>query len=122
MIRVFIANDHPLVLQTMIDILERESDIEIVGTATDGIDVVSRALELNADVVIIDSEMPHCPGQQAAQLLKKQNAAVKVISLGISTTEPDVLPVGEDGVDMFFRHSISVPEIIDAVHELAARR
>jgi len=57
-IRVFIADDHFVVRQGLRHTLTQHSDIEIVGEAEDGNQVLERIKDLEVDVVLLDIEMP----------------------------------------------------------------
>ncbi|MGD8750966.1 MAG: response regulator transcription factor, partial [Anaerolineales bacterium] len=61
-IRVFIAEDHPIVRRGIRDLLETEADIQVVGEADNGRDAVSEVEELQPDVVLMDLLMPEMDG------------------------------------------------------------
>jgi two-component system, NarL family, response regulator DesR len=57
-IRVLIADDEELIRAALVELLEREADIEVVATAADGRQAVDRALAYRPDVAVIDLQMP----------------------------------------------------------------
>jgi DNA-binding NarL/FixJ family response regulator len=74
-LRVLIADDQALVRAGFRLVLERAAGIEVVGEAADGEEAVTRALELRADVVLMDVRMPRCDGIEATRRLTAHAAA-----------------------------------------------
>lgn len=68
MIRVFVVDDHPVVVQGTVTYLGAEADMEVVGHATEGADALDAVAELAPDVVVLDLQIP---GVQGFDLLKK---------------------------------------------------
>ena len=78
-IRLLIADDHPATRHGLVALLEAESDFKIVGTAENGNEAVDKALQGEADVVIMDVKMPGLDGIQAAHRIKETRADVGVV-------------------------------------------
>lgn len=84
MIRVLIADDHPIVRDGLKKLLALEDDIEVVGEAGDGREVLERVQELEPDVLLLDLRMPNLDGLSALQALQQANRSTKVIVLTAS--------------------------------------
>lgn len=69
MIRVVIADDHPLVRRALGQLLDIADEINVVATASDGAEAVAAALEHSPDVVLMDLEMPGQNGIEATRAL-----------------------------------------------------
>lgn len=76
---VFLADDHTLLLEAFRNLLEPR--YEVLGTASDGREMVSKASRLNVDLVLLDIAMPNLNGFDAAVKLRKLLPEVKVIFL-----------------------------------------
>lgn len=87
MIRVVLADDHPLILGAIKLKLERDG-IEVVGEAGDGQEAVDLVESLGPDVVLLDSNMPRMSGLEAARSILKNDPQAKVI-LFTSDDEPE---------------------------------
>ena len=80
-IRVFVADDHGLVLQALRLALEPHPEIEIVGEAKSGSEVLPRVAETNPDLVLLDIRMPGLDGLQVLDRLQKAYREIKVVML-----------------------------------------
>jgi DNA-binding NarL/FixJ family response regulator len=84
MIRVVLADDHPIVRDGLRKLLTLEDDIQVVGEASDGREVVNVVQETQPDVVILDLRMPHMDGLAALQALQGLERKSRVIVLTAS--------------------------------------
>ena len=78
--RIVIADDNKLEIQILKRILKNESDISIVGEASDGNNALQLILKFNPDAAFLDISMPGLTGIDVAQELKKRNVAVVFIT------------------------------------------
>lgn len=83
-IKVVLADDHPIVRDGLRKLLSLEEDIEVVGEASDGREVLQVVQEKEPDVVILDLRMPNLDGLSALQALQQLNKKAKVIILTAS--------------------------------------
>ena len=82
-IRVLVADDHKIVRQGLVGILQIEPDIEVVGEAADGDEAVELARKLRPDVVIMDVTMPRMNGIEATKLISRELRKTRVIGLSM---------------------------------------
>lgn len=80
-IRVFLADDHLILREGIRLLLEKVSDIEMVGEASDGEEAVAKVEQLVPDVVLMDITMPGLNGLEATRQIKQKNPQVKVLIL-----------------------------------------
>ena len=80
---MLLADDHEIVRQGLVGILQIEPDIEVVGEAADGEDAVELARKLQPDVVIMDVTMPRMTGIEATQLIRRELPKTRVIGLSM---------------------------------------
>ena len=83
-IRVVLADDHPIVRDGLRKLLSLEEDIDVVGEASDGREVLQVVQQTEPDVVILDLRMPNLDGLAALQALQQMNKKAKVIVLTAS--------------------------------------
>ncbi len=119
-IKVLVADDHPVVRAGLVNILQAEPDIEVIGQARDGLEAISKALELKPDVTLIDIFMPCCTGLEAMAVIKEKNPEARILILTVSEEEENLLQSIKCGAQGYLLKSASVTEIVDAVRRTAA--
>jgi len=85
--RVLLADDHRLVVEACVTLLEPEC--EVVGIVTDGRAVIPQAIELRPDAIVLDVAMPLLNGLDAGRQLKQTMPDVKLIYMTMNE-DPDV--------------------------------
>jgi DNA-binding NarL/FixJ family response regulator len=78
-----IADDHSIVREGLKQLLELESDFEVVGQASNGVETIERVKELKPDVLMLDINMPIMNGIKALKKLKEDGIDTKVVILTI---------------------------------------
>jgi NarL family two-component system response regulator LiaR len=101
MIRVIIADDHRLVVESLRRILDGEPDIECVGVANNGLEAVQMAEDLHPDVAILDVDMPDMDGIEATRKIKTDFPDITVLVLTAYDYEEYVVACLEAGADGF---------------------
>lgn len=116
--RVLLADDHQLLVEGLINLLNAHG-IEVVGAATDGCEAVQQALALDPDLVLMDLRMPACDGLTATRRIKAQRPAIKIVILTTSAEDHDLFAAIQSGASGYLLKSISGQAFIDALHGLA---
>src|ERR1041384_5327131 len=83
-IRVLLADDHPIVRDGLRKLLSLEDDIEVVGEASDGREVVQVVQDTRPDILILDLRMPYMHGLATLHALQQLERKVRVIVLTTS--------------------------------------
>ncbi len=97
-LRVLVVDDSSFMRRWMIELLEREGDIEIVGTARDGDDAIRRAAELRPDVITMDIHMPRMDGLLAIEhIMRTQPRPIVVVSSFVSSGSAAAIAALEHG-------------------------
>jgi DNA-binding NarL/FixJ family response regulator len=78
-IRVLVADDSPTALHSICAFLEMEGGFEIVGTASDGVNVLQQAEALRPDLILLDINMPRLSGLEVTRELRKAYASLPII-------------------------------------------
>jgi len=79
--RILLADDHLVVRMGLALMISRQPDMELVGEAENGEDAIRFARETNPDVIIMDLQMPVMDGATAAQKIRAENPAAKILIL-----------------------------------------
>lgn len=83
MIRVVVVEDHHLVRQGIIKLLESANDLDVVGEADDGKQAVALAKSLRPDVMILDLTMPQFDGFQALAEIRRLELRPQIVILSM---------------------------------------
>jgi DNA-binding NarL/FixJ family response regulator len=117
-VRVLIVDDHALFRRGLQMVLEGESDIDVVGEASDGHEAVERAEKTTPDVVLMDVRMPKRSGIEATRAIKEVLPSAKILMLTISDEEADLYEAIKAGASGYLLKEISIEEVANAVREV----
>jgi DNA-binding NarL/FixJ family response regulator len=115
---VLLADDHPLVRQALVMLLE-EAGFVVVGEAADGIQAVRMTQELKPDVVILDLVMPLRNGVEAAREVRSTSGSTKTVLLTARMDEGSLLAALQAGVKGLVLKSHGAEELVQAVREIS---
>jgi DNA-binding NarL/FixJ family response regulator len=118
-IRVFIADDHPLIRDGLKAIIGREADMEVVGEAADGESAWRQAERLQPDVAIMDISMPLVSGVQATERLRECAPDVKVLALTVYDDKGHLRQLMAAGARGYVLKGSSSSELLRAVRAIA---
>jgi DNA-binding NarL/FixJ family response regulator len=118
-IRVLVVDDHALFRRGLEIVLEQETDIQVVGEASDGAEAVDKASNLLPDIVLMDVRMPRRTGIEACTAIKDVVPSAKIIMLTISDEEADLYEAIKAGATGYLLKEISIDEVAGAIREVA---
>jgi DNA-binding NarL/FixJ family response regulator len=119
-IRVVIADDHPIVREGLRKLLTLEDDIDVVGEAADGRDLVERFDELQPDVILLDLRMPNLDGLGALQTLTHMGSKAKVIVLTASEDKNEFVQAMKLGCSGIVLKQTSAELIVKSIRKVHA--
>jgi DNA-binding NarL/FixJ family response regulator len=121
-IKILLADDHQIMREGLVALLERESGLKVVGQAPDGRTAVRLARELNPDVVVMDVSMADLNGIDATSQILEENRRIKVIALSMHADRRFVKGMLQAGAAGYLlKHSAS-QELIKAIQLVMAQR
>ena len=118
-IRVLLADDHQLMRSGIRLMLERETDLSVVGEANDGREAVALAKSLRPDVVVMDIGMANLNGIEAAQQMTGDSPEIAVVMLSMHSDESYVLRALKAGARGYLLKDSAEADLIKAVHAVA---
>lgn len=119
MIRVLIADDHTMVRQGIRLLLETQADIQVVGEASDGVQVVRLAREYAPDVVLMDIAMPNMDGLEATREILAELRDTHVLALTMHEGDEYFFKILGAGAAGYVLKRAAANDLIDAVRAVA---
>lgn len=119
-IRILVADDHPLMRHALINFLEKQPDFKVIAEAENGEEAMKRALDLVPDVVIMDISMPVMNGLEATRQIKAKHPQIAILVLTVHTDSEHVLSILETGAAGYLTKSVFGNEIINSIRSVMA--
>ena len=119
-IRILVADDHPMLREGLIAVLSTQQDLEVVGEAADGSEVVRLADSLKPDVILLDLEMPELSGVAALEKLRDAGSTARTIIFTAYDTDERILGALRAGARGYLLKGAARTEIFDAIRTVHA--
>ncbi len=117
-IRVLIADDHPVVREGLAGLIAFKSGLEVVGEAEDGVEAVLKAHNLKPDVIVMDLMMPRKDGLEATKEIKQKNPQARILILTSFAEDKKLLQVLEIGALGCLLKDSSPQELVRAIRDV----
>jgi DNA-binding NarL/FixJ family response regulator len=119
-LKVLVADDHPLILQGLRRTLEACDDIDVVGEARSGTEVLPLVERRRPDVVVLDLHMPGMDGATCIAEIKRTSPEVKAIVLSASEERASIESATSAGASAYVIKSVSSVDIPALIRQVAA--
>lgn len=119
MIRVLVADDHPIVRSGIVALLGAADDFDVVGEAANGAEAVDQALLLRPDLVVMDLRMPVMEGGEATGRILAVDPGIRVVVLTTYDTDEAILPAIEQGASGYLLKAAPEAEILAGLRSVA---
>lgn len=117
-IRVVITDDHEMVRRGLNMFLRTYPDLELVGEASSGEQVVALCGEVSPDVVLMDLIMSGMGGIEATRLISMRYPAIRIIALSSAMDSPTVTKALDAGAMGYLMKNISTDDLAEAIREV----
>ena len=121
-IRVFLADDHKILRESLVILLSQKENIEVVGASGDGQDAYRKILELKPDIAVLDISIPRLNGLDLAEKLRLELPEVKVIILTMHKSGEFVSKALCVGVRGYVLKDNALEELIESIELVYANK
>jgi two-component system NarL family response regulator len=120
--RIVLADDHAIFRQGVATLIERESDLKVVGEAGDGEEAVACYRRLRPDVTLLDLVMPRLDGFEALLRIRHMDPEAKVIVLTTYDTDEDINRILRAGAKAYLLKDVGAADLVRCIRDVAAGR
>lgn len=121
-IRVLVVDDHPMLREGIVAVIERQPDMTVVGEASDGVEAITRFAELTPDVTLMDLQMPGSSGFVAIESIRASAPRAPILVLTTYPGDSQALRALKVGANGYLLKSCIRRELIDAIRAVHAGR
>ncbi|MFI7003417.1 response regulator [Nocardia sp. NPDC050175] len=122
MVTVFLVDDHHIVRRGVADLIDAETDLEVIGEAGNVSQAMARIPALRPDVVVLDVRLPDGNGIELCRDLLNQHPELRCLILTSFTDEQAMLDAILAGASGYVVKDIGTLELVDAIREVGAGR
>lgn len=119
-IKILIADDHPIVRKTLSSYLAQEPGMQVVGEVGDGARLLEQARQLQPNLLLLDVNMPGPNVVEMVQLLKEQHADLRIVVLTASKRGEHVMTLLKAGVEAYVLKEDNPRQLLQAIAAAAA--
>lgn len=119
-LKVFIADDHPVFLKGLEEVLKEEETFDVIGSEKSGTQALEKIMEMNPHVAILDIDMPGLNGIEIAKIILEKIPAMKVLILSMHKEYDVVKTALAYGIHGYVFKDDAVIELVQAVKEIVS--
>lgn len=118
-IKLLIADDHRIMLDGIVALLQVEKDVTVAGIATNGYEVLELVNKNTFDICLLDINMPGLDGMETTKLLKEKRPGLKIVILTTYNDKEIITEMLQNGVSGYLLKNSSRHELMDAIKKVA---
>jgi DNA-binding NarL/FixJ family response regulator len=119
MIKLMLVDDHAVLRDGLKNILDMESDIEVIAEAVNGNDAIAKAKETMPDVILMDINIPERNGIEATSVIKKLYPSIKILILTMFDHDEYFMSAIREGADGYLLKDAPSQHVVDAIRSVA---
>ena len=119
MIKILIADDHRLVIDGLLLMLREAEDMQCVGEAADGREVIALLENIDADVLLLDINMPEMDGLECCRIVKERHPKLNVLVLSMMRELSLIKAMLKQGASGFLLKNAGQDEVLEAIRKVS---
>jgi RNA polymerase sigma factor (sigma-70 family) len=121
-IRIIVADDHKILCQGVKTLIENEPNLEVVGEAEDGLEIVFLARKLTPDLIIMDVNLPKLNGIEATRQILSELPNIKIVALSMYSDGHFVTNMLKEGAYGYLLKECAFEELAQAIRQVMANK
>jgi DNA-binding NarL/FixJ family response regulator len=121
-IRVLIVEDHNVVRQGLVALINLAEGIQVVGEAADGVEAIAQFRKLQPDVTLVDLRLPKLSGVEIIQRVRSETPQARFVVLTTYDGDEDIYRALKSGAKAYLLKGMTSEELISTIREVAAGR
>ncbi len=117
-IKVLVAEDHHIVREGLINCLNLNPDVVIIGEASDGLETLNKAKELDPDLILLDISMPSLDAMEVCQIINKRTPDIKILILTAHYESEYIEAMRNSGADGYLLKNTTLTELNNAIKKI----
>jgi len=119
---ILVADDHPMVREGLVAVINRQSDMRVVAEAVNGREAVEKFVTLRPDIALLDLRMPMMDGIEAVMSIYEQAPEARLVIVTTYQSEEDIYRALRAGAQGYLLKDASVEDLIECIHTWATAR
>ncbi len=115
-ITIGVAEDHYLVRQGMVMLLQDEEELEVLFDVSNGEELLECLKSKKVDIILMDLDMPVLNGQQTLKIIRKKYPAIKVIMVSMYYSDEFISQCIQSGARGYLPKNCSIERVVDAIY------
>jgi len=117
---VLVVDDHALLRTGVANIINQESDLQVIAEAANGLEAVEAYDRYRPDITLLDLRMPVMEGVEAVRQIRERDPNARVIVLTTYDTDHDIARALKAGAKAYILKDISADDLINCIHDVLA--
>ena len=119
-IKIILADDHQLIRDGIRSLIHDAKNIEVIGEASDGYELLEQLKVTSPDIIVLDVSMPRLSGIEATKKITEEFPTVKVLILSMFTSEEYIFNAIKAGARGYLPKNTSKKELLEAIYSINA--
>ncbi|HAV77804.1 MAG TPA: DNA-binding response regulator [Anaerolineae bacterium] len=112
---ILVVDDHPMIREGLRNLIGKETEFQVIGESSDGVEAIQKIGLKKPDVLIIDMMMPNLNGLEVLLQVKKLSPATRTIVFSMQSAQPYVIQALRNGADGYILKDTGPGELIAAI-------
>ncbi len=117
--RILLVDDHPMMRKGVVQLLEFEDDLEVVGEAGSGEEALRLATELEPDMILLDLNMKGMTGLDTLRAMRENGEDARIVVFTVSDDRNDVINVLRAGADGYLLKDMEPERLLEHIRQAA---